>query len=418
MVYISTKNIASTTDLDYDFTDNRINSDAAINLTGLTQNTTYTYYGYVYSTTSNTYYPLYKRPKGTKVAKITFTTDASSYNADVSVKDLSSTTATVNFTNIDPITNLTETIYLTVHKITFIDGTNADTSEYQISYNGTRTDTSGTIVMSNLIPSTTYTCYAAVYSGQSDVTYNINNKEMFSFTTDASSYTATVMVDDVGQNEATINISSLSSVTNLDNNIYISTEDVSITDSLMVESSGIRTDRTGSVSLNGLTPDTDYTYSIYVKSVASNLYYKVGNISFTTVSNYAADVIDYDHTNKSVKLSLINLSTTADLDGKWYVYDSLNPDTVIASANIGEDCIVTGLSAETVYNFIIKVNNIRVNKYYTTSYISVLTLPQISDKFYYGDVFVYNGKTWDECDVFIRNENDDWDEEYPVLGIF
>ena len=255
-------------------------------LTGLIANQPYKYYFYVYSSVSNKLY---------SIGSVTFTTDASSYTGTITSSNISHNSATLTLSNLSNTTNLNSKWYIST--------TNSSTAtSLSDVYSAER---GATISLSNLLESTPYTFYGYVYSSASSKYYKIGE---VSFSTNASTYTANVVITGITNNSAYLCMYNLSNTNNLDGNYYICSSNYGPSSSTIDFIASIQW--SNSYQFTNLIPGNEYMYYIYVYNSSTNTYMYVTTASFVTHSG-----IIYI---KNEELEPYRLYIYNSEDGNWY----------------------------------------------------------------------------------------------------
>lgn len=299
---------------------------------------------------------------------------------------------TVNVASIDKTTATINVKHLVSNRPKYLDYVELSTSSMSIygtsTYSGTAsgrcsfastgsTSTTKTISLTGLSPGTTYKYYPVAY-GNTTYTYQkyYGLDQTIKFTTDAN-YSGTTSASVTGSTAATISCT-VNSTINLDGNIYYSTTSgLSSKPSTYVH---YDSNRKGTRSLTGLTANQPYKYYFYVYSSASNKLYSIGSVTFTTdASSYTGTITSSNVTSNSALLTLSNLSSTTNLNSKWYI-STTNSSTATSLSNIysaerGSAINLTNLLESTNYTFYGYVFSSASSKYYKIGEVSFSTNP-------------------------------------------
>lgn len=262
------------------------NRKVTVNLTGLTANKKYDYYFYVYSSESGVLY---------SIGSTSFTTDASGYTGTITSSNVTHNSATLTLSNLSNTTNLNSKWYIST------TNSNITTSLSDV-YSAER---GATINLSNLLESTPYTFYGYVYSSASSKYYKIGE---VSFSTNASTYTANVVVTGITDNSAYLCMYNLSNTNNLDGKYYISSNNYGTSSSTIESIASVQW--ANSYQFTNLIPGNEYVYYIYVYNTSTNTYMYVTSATFVTHSG-----IIYV---KNEELEPYRLYVYNNEDGNWY----------------------------------------------------------------------------------------------------
>lgn len=226
-------------------------------LTGLSVNTSYTYYFYAYSAVTKKLY---------SVGSKTFRTDPN-YSATLSVSSVEITTATIGAT-LNTTNNSDGKIYYS-------------TSSGLTSKNNLPSFSSGgTANLTGLAASTSYTYYIYAYSSTSGKLYQLDSEP---FTTKAAvgNYTGTLAATATGAQKATFTLTGPSDTTGLNSNWYLSTTNSATTTSLANVSSATRGN---TITITNLSPAASNTRYAYVYNTSTSTYYQIASITVKTHS--------------------------------------------------------------------------------------------------------------------------------------
>ncbi len=241
----------------------------------------------------------------------------------------------------------------------------------------TSSPTTKTISLTGLNPGTTYKYYPVAY-GNTTYAYHkyYGLNQTIEFTTDAN-YSGTTSASVTGSTTATISCT-VNSTINLDGNIYYSTTSgLSSKPSTYVS---YDSNRKGTKLLTGLTANKSYTYYFYVYSSASSTLYSIGSVTFTTdASSYTGTITSSNITSDSALLTLNNLSSTTNLNSKWYI-STTNSSTTTSLSNIysaerGSIINLINLLESTNYTFYGYVFSSASSKYYKIGEVNFSTNP-------------------------------------------
>lgn len=358
------------------------------NLTGLVANQPHTYYFYVYSSASGVLY---------QIGSVSFTTDASSYSADISASVTGATTATISMSSLSSTTNLDNYWYLIDN-----DGgaTMASISDYFGQNRGSSINLSN-ITTPTVSAGSSHTVYAYVKSSASGKYYRVGST---TFTTDQSSYTATIGTSNITPVSGNITIASLSSTTNLDSNWYISTTNTtSLPTSLTTAGSAARNN---AISLSR-EPGASTTYYAYVKSSASNKYYQIGYTTLTN-PNYSGNINIKKISDTKAVCTFTDLNYTTGLNSNWYL---TNPAGARFGENRNKEIVISGLTPATANTLTAKVYNLDKDTYYNAGTASVTTRAT-GFKACDTDIVISGARTKYEPKVVISSTNKEY---YPVV---
>lgn len=262
------------------------NRKVTVNLTGLIANKKYDYYFYVYSSESGVLY---------SIGSTSFTTDASDYTGTITPSNVTYNSATLTLSNLSNTTNLNSKWYIST--------TNSSTAtSLSDVYSAER---GSTISLANLLESTPYTFYGYVYSSASSKYYKIGE---VSFSTNASIYTANIVITGITDNSAYLCMYNLSNTNNLDGNYYISSNNYGISSSTIESIASVQW--ANSYQFTNLIPGNEYVYYIYVYNTSTNTYIYVTSATFVTHSG-----IIYV---KNEELEPYRLYVYNNEDGNWY----------------------------------------------------------------------------------------------------
>lgn len=262
------------------------NGKVTVNLTGLTANKKYDYYFYVYSSESGILY---------SIGSTSFTTDASGYTGTITPSNVTHNSATLTLSNLSNTTNLNSKWYIST--------TNSSTAtSLSDVYSAER---GSTISLANLLESTPYTFYGYVYSSASSKYYKIGE---VSFSTNASTYTANVVITGITDNSAYLCMYNLSNTNNLDGKYYISSNNYGTSSSTIESIASVQW--ANSYQFTNLIPGNEYVYYIYVYNTSTNTYMYVASATFVTHSG-----IIYV---KNEELEPYRLYVYNNEDGNWY----------------------------------------------------------------------------------------------------
>lgn len=236
------------------------------------------------------------------LGSVSFTTDAD-YSGTNTSSVTSTTTATITST-VNSTTNLDGYIYYSTSSgLTSRPSTKQAYSSRKITVN-----------LTGLTANKTHTYYFYVYSSVSGILYSIGST---SFTTDANSYIQTSTLSSVALFDAIVNVSTPSSITNLDGKTYFSVDNSSLTESLTINASGLYNTN---ITISNLSQNTEYKYYTYVKSSVTGYFYQTGSVTFTTASaNYSADCVVSGITHNSAYLCAVNYSSTVGINDYCYI---------------------------------------------------------------------------------------------------
>lgn len=262
------------------------NRKITVNLTGLTANKKYDYYFYVYSSESGVLY---------SIGSTSFTTDASGYTGTITSSNVTHNSATLTLSNLSNTTNLNSKWYIST------TNSNITTSLSDV-YGAER---GSTISLANLLESTPYTFYGYVYSSASSKYYKIGE---VSFSTNASTYTANVVITGITDNSAYLCMYNLSNTNNLDGKYYISSNNYGTSSSTIESIASVQW--ANSYQFTNLIPGNEYVYYIYVYNTSTNTYMYVTSATFVTHSG-----IIYV---KNEELEPYRLYVYNNEDGNWY----------------------------------------------------------------------------------------------------
>lgn len=273
------------------------------------------------------------------------------------VDNITSTSAKINIPN-----GITTTFLDSYYYISSLSG-EYYSSDFSYKTRGTRSNKY--VNISGLTAETNQTWYVFAYNSYNEYYYKIGS---VNFTTDASSYSITASVSNIGANSATVTIDTgPTPITNLNDYWYLSISTDDVLSSLEEVSSGLRT---SSINLNNLKSQTSISRNIYVYSNVSKKYYKAGSITFeTTVAQYVASLIVTGVTESQADITLFGLTDSTNLDSKYYLSESnegliTNSLTIHSSENRGTTIRVSNLIPGYKYEFYCYVYNTYDNSYY------------------------------------------------------
>lgn len=257
-----------------------------ISLSDLLSGQSHTLYLYVYSSATRSLY---------SAGSVSFTTDASSYTGTITSSNVTSNSALLTLSNLSNTTNLNSKWYIST--------TNSSTAtSLSDVYSAER---GATISLSNLLESTPYTFYGYVYSSASSKYYKIGE---VSFSTNASTYTANVVITGITDNSAYLCMYNLSNTNNLDGKYYISSNNYGTSSSTIEPIASVQW--ANSYQFTNLIPGNEYVYYIYVYNTSTNTYMYVTSATFVTHSG-----IIYV---KNEELEPYRLYVYNNEDGNWY----------------------------------------------------------------------------------------------------
>lgn len=245
---------------------------------------------------------------GTYRSDFTYTASASRYTADPAPNDVTCTVSNVTSSSARitvPSSGITTTFLGDYYYITATDCNNIAGS---LTGSTGFSRSTGYVNLTGLTSGTTHKRYIYAYNSYNERYYKIST---VTFTTDQSSYSATISSSNIGAQKATINISGLSSTVNLNSNWYLT--DITNSATATSLSNSMYALRSSSITLGSstfisLSPGKTKTLYAYVYSSASSKYYKVGSIVIKTHS-----YIYYTDSNGN----LIPCWTYMLVDGNW-----------------------------------------------------------------------------------------------------
>lgn len=334
-----------------------------LTVTGLTAGTSNTIYFNVHCNQNFSAYEYYGHSYDSFITDLadsdpTNSTD-NGYTGSASYTLTAPQTATLNV-SVDKTQNLSTFIYYTTSSTTptSVPSTKIDIGE----------GTSGSITNVSVTSSKTFYFWAR--SSVSKIYYKIASVTVIP---DASSYSCTVNVSNIGTTTANFSHSTLSSTTNLNSKWYLTTKHTAATVAGNVFNADVGNgDRNSAISGINLTPGVTQTVYTYVYSSASNYYHLVDSIEVTTSApSYSGKVLTTGITGTSATLCLFAISPTTNMENKYYVtttnYGATTTTTPGSSINFKTSTTLNNLIPGQSYTYYIYVKNTSNNTFYLVS---------------------------------------------------
>lgn len=356
-------NTAPTVNGSVTFSDSSSSQTKTLTVTGLTAGTSNTIYFNVHCDQSFSMYKYYGHSYDS------FITDLA--DSDPSTPTDAGYTGSAGYTLIGPWTVKLHASTNTLHNLDgYIYYTTS--SSLPTSTPSTRIDlqggTSGNSGQISITSSKTY--YFYVRSSVSKKFYKIASTTV---TPDASSYSCTISVSNIGTTTANFSHSTLSSTTNLNSKWYLTTRHTAATIAGNVFNADVGNgNRNNAISGINLTPAVTQTVYAYVYSSASNYYHLVDSIEVTTsASSYSGKVLTTGITGTSATLCLFAISPTANMENKYYVtttnYGATTTTIPGSSINFKTSTTLNNLIPGQSYTYYIYVKNTSNNTFYLVS---------------------------------------------------